>query len=175
MKVCIRSRFAVGAIVGFAATSAFVLLWPVLRPLFIYTPSPHYITARKLRRLHALAYVYKTIRGQFPSTVNWQSELIPFDDPDVQSSYVILDFMDAWGSPLRYRFPGVVNVETFDLYSTGPNGLDEGGKGDDIGNWPGRWSGSRELWLSQSKAGRSIAEDWERAKQENRDNLHEPR
>ena len=40
---------------------------------------------------------------------------------------------DPWGQPYVYRFPGQVNVNGYDLFSTGKD-LQEGG-GDDIGNW----------------------------------------
>jgi hypothetical protein len=39
---------------------------------------------------------------------------------------------DAWGNPLLVRYPGSVHRRGFDFYSTGPNGLDEEGSGDDI-------------------------------------------
>lgn len=39
---------------------------------------------------------------------------------------------DAWGWYLRYRCPGVVHPQGWDLYSVGPNGFDERGDGDDI-------------------------------------------
>ena len=48
--------------------------------------------------------------------------------------------LDPWGRPLVYRihshegsFKGkVANLDRFELYSVGPNGIDEGGKGDDV-------------------------------------------
>ncbi|MEZ0229820.1 MAG: type II secretion system protein GspG, partial [Planctomycetota bacterium] len=40
--------------------------------------------------------------------------------------------LDAWGHPIDYRRPGRVHPRGWDLYSFGPNGVDEGGEGDDI-------------------------------------------
>jgi hypothetical protein len=40
--------------------------------------------------------------------------------------------VDAWGNPIRYRHPGVVHKHGWDLWSVGPNGVDEQGQGDDI-------------------------------------------
>jgi general secretion pathway protein G len=40
---------------------------------------------------------------------------------------------DRWGKPIRYRTPGVRSGDTFDVYSTGHDGVD--GTADDIGNW----------------------------------------
>lgn len=39
---------------------------------------------------------------------------------------------DSWGRPFVVRSPGVVHRSGWDIYSTGPNGLDEEGEGDDI-------------------------------------------
>jgi hypothetical protein len=39
---------------------------------------------------------------------------------------------DAWGRPLLYRCPGPVHKRGWDMYSVGPNGVDEQGQGDDI-------------------------------------------
>ena len=40
---------------------------------------------------------------------------------------------DPWGNPYQYRFPGVKNPQSYDLYSLGPDGTE--GTPDDIGNW----------------------------------------
>ena len=37
--------------------------------------------------------------------------------------------LDPWGKPYRYHSPGVLNPESYDLWSTGPDGVH------DIGNW----------------------------------------
>ncbi len=39
---------------------------------------------------------------------------------------------DPWGKPYQYRFPGVKNTNSFDLWSFGPDGVESA---DDIGNW----------------------------------------
>jgi hypothetical protein len=43
------------------------------------------------------------------------------------------DLNDGWGNPLRYRCPGPVHKQGWDLYSCGPNGKDDHGTFDDIG------------------------------------------
>lgn len=40
--------------------------------------------------------------------------------------------VDRWGQPFIYRFPATLVGRTFDLYSVGPNGQDDGGRNDDI-------------------------------------------
>ncbi len=44
-------------------------------------------------------------------------------------------FIDPWGNPYKYVCPGKHNPRKFDLYSFGPNGVDDGGERDDIRNW----------------------------------------
>jgi type II secretion system protein G len=39
---------------------------------------------------------------------------------------------DSWGKPFVYRVSVESNGESFLLYSVGPNGVDDGGSGDDI-------------------------------------------
>lgn len=40
--------------------------------------------------------------------------------------------MDAWGNLIRYRCPGPNHKNGWDLWSVGPNGIDEQGAGDDL-------------------------------------------
>lgn len=40
---------------------------------------------------------------------------------------------DPWGNPYRIRVPGLHNPERYDLWSSGPDGVDE--TADDLGNW----------------------------------------
>ncbi|MEW8070080.1 MAG: type II secretion system protein GspG [Candidatus Thiodiazotropha sp.] len=42
---------------------------------------------------------------------------------------------DAWLNHFIYIYPPIFGDKDFDLYSPGPNGIDEQGKGDDIVNW----------------------------------------
>ncbi|MEZ0229822.1 MAG: hypothetical protein ACAI25_14440 [Planctomycetota bacterium] len=39
---------------------------------------------------------------------------------------------DAWRQPIRYRSPGPVHKRGWDLWSVGPNGVDDEGRGDDV-------------------------------------------
>ncbi len=47
------------------------------------------------------------------------------------------DLTDPWGNPFVYCAPGKFNKNGFDLYSFGPDGIDQGGRedSDDIMNW----------------------------------------
>ena len=54
-----------------------------------------------------------------------------FDDP------WIVNHKDAWGRPMLYEWPTTKwpNAKKPAVWSRGPNGIDEGGMGDDIRNW----------------------------------------
>jgi len=41
---------------------------------------------------------------------------------------------DPWGQAYHYAYPGANTPSLYDLYSTGPNRMDDGGKGDDVSN-----------------------------------------
>jgi len=43
--------------------------------------------------------------------------------------------LDPWGRPYHYNIPATHNINTYDLYSEGPNMTDNGGAGDDVNNW----------------------------------------
>ena len=45
--------------------------------------------------------------------------------------------LDAWGTPLNYRYPATKqnNTSKADIWSNGPNRQNEDGSGDDINNW----------------------------------------
>ena len=78
--------------------------------------------------------------GCFPPPDDWQAQMVTQTRPSFAGPGIV-DFIDAWGHAVLYRMPGRVNKDSFDVYSMGPNGRDEGGTGDDIGNWPGSWPG----------------------------------
>jgi general secretion pathway protein G len=44
--------------------------------------------------------------------------------------------LDPWGQEFKYQVPGVRNPESYDVWSSGPDGVD--GNDDDIGNWTQR-------------------------------------
>jgi Type II secretion system (T2SS), protein G len=83
---------------------------------------------------------YRQDKGSFPPENSWSRELTLFftgDSDFVQFAEfrdIVESFYDGWGKPMRYRYPGVLNPEGFDIYSFGPNGRDEGGKNEDISN-----------------------------------------
>ena len=51
---------------------------------------------------------------------------------DIRYNREVKVVADGWGRPIRLRMPGLVRTRSFDLYSIGPDGIDEHGAGDDI-------------------------------------------
>lgn len=93
---------------------------------------------------HALDQ-FKLDFGRWPTEeegikVLWDKESL---DPDAdQSQYLSGGYLkepmpkDRWGNEWHYRFPSARDDETqYDLWSSGPNGEDEDGQGDDLISW----------------------------------------
>lgn len=82
---------------------------------------------------------YQLNVGQFPSSEQGLMALrqAPAGLPSGvwRGPYLKNDPLDPWGNPYRYRYPGTQNVGAYDIWSVGPNGVDENGEGDDIPNW----------------------------------------
>ncbi len=60
-------------------------------------------------------------------------QYIELDDSEVNGN----DIVDYWGNPFVYATPGTQNTGSYDLYSTGPDGItsSSGSDADDINNW----------------------------------------
>ncbi len=60
-------------------------------------------------------------------------QYIEFDGNEVNGN----DIVDYWGNPFVYANPGAQNTGSYDLYTTGPDGItsSSGSDADDINNW----------------------------------------
>jgi general secretion pathway protein G len=87
---------------------------------------------------------YKWDMGVYPSTDEGLAALYKkkgeadddrYNGPYMNGAYE--EMLDPWGKPYEYRSPGDVNEESYDLWSRGEDGKDDGGKSgsDDIKNW----------------------------------------
>ena len=83
---------------------------------------------------------YRIDLGDYPSTTEGLAALItaPGNKADRwRGPYIEAPGgkipLDPWGEAYRYRYPGVKNKGSYDLYSTGPDKAD--GTDDDIGKW----------------------------------------
>ena len=70
-----------------------------------------------------------------PHNVDWQGPYMEFKQDDLKDGQLI----DPWGHPYAYvSINGGApehRPKSFDLFSLGPNGVDDHGAGDDIINW----------------------------------------
>jgi general secretion pathway protein G len=88
--------------------------------------------------MQAPLMAYKINMGDFPTTAEGFQALIapPAAKADqwrgayIQGNQAPLD---PWKEPYQYRYPGVKNKTSYDLWSKGPDHTD--GTEDDIGNW----------------------------------------
>ena len=70
-----------------------------------------------------------------PGNVDWDGPYMEFKQEDLKDGQLI----DPWGHPYVYTSVNGGSPEhrprSFDLYSFGPNGVDDNGTGDDLYNW----------------------------------------
>ncbi|MBI4719233.1 MAG: type II secretion system major pseudopilin GspG [Planctomycetes bacterium] len=88
---------------------------------------------------------YKWDMGRYPDTdeglaalyqpKSKRSDESRYDGPYMEGSFEQLK--DPWANAYSYRCPGEVNEDSYDVWSWGPDGKDDGGKegSDDIKNW----------------------------------------
>ena len=70
------------------------------------------------------------------SVAGWNGPYMHFDSKDLDGS----SFKDPWGNKYKYRCPGIDHhppdhSDYFDIWSYGPDGVNNSGGGDDITNW----------------------------------------
>jgi hypothetical protein len=87
--------------------------------------------ARELQRQgihgsHAIWFVNEHLREEYNESPREQ-----YTEPQNGSNEPI-NAADGWDRPVCYRCPGPVHKRGWDLWSCGPNGVDEQGGGDDI-------------------------------------------
>jgi general secretion pathway protein G len=69
--------------------------------------------------------------NRYPTTEEGLAVLL--NPPDGRPPYIgKTNFLDPWGNPYVYRYPGQHNTDSYDLYSLGPDGRESD---DDITNW----------------------------------------
>lgn len=89
--------------------------------------------------LELLEKYYKRDFGVYPPESPGHWERVVEDKRYVSLDHSRLDkqgrFCDAWGNPYRYHNPARHTEAPIEVYSLGPNGKDDAGKGDDIVSW----------------------------------------
>ena len=95
-----------------------------------------------LSDLEKAIVIYRLQQGRYPQPGGnlWATlREVPQTAPYLQRLAARVDatgqFLDRWGSPIVYEWPGRHNPDLFDLRSPGRNLRDEQGKDDDLRNW----------------------------------------
>jgi len=81
--------------------------------------------------------LYELDNGRFPTTEQGLQALVskPKIEPipsNWNGPYLDKFPIDPWGRPYQYRYPGVHNPSSFDLWSVGKDGIESE---DDVKNW----------------------------------------
>ena len=95
-------------------------------------------TSTKIQSLESALTSYKISNQTYPSQAQGLQALVtrPTMDPKPRRWTQLVkpdSIMDPWGRKLVYRNPGKHNAGGYDVYSVGPDGLEN--TEDDIGNW----------------------------------------
>jgi general secretion pathway protein G len=106
-----------------------LIIWAAVGSLFPYNanPKPNATLRATMMDLQTIATQLKIFQinsDKYPTTSAGLNAL-------VTAKLLKKALLDPWGHPYVYRCPGR-NGSDFDLYSIGPNGLDDNGGGDDI-------------------------------------------
>ena len=92
-----------------------------------------------IKTIDASLIRYKINAGWYPSTQQGLEALVkrPSGNPAPKKWQQLLkneeNLTDPWGRPYQYRQPGKFNTDSYDIFSTGPDGQE--GTEDDITNW----------------------------------------
>ena len=123
-----------------------LLLWHMIAvTLYIYIVHPANVYARtnkvdltkyKIALFKEAILNFKKHTGRFPTSTEGLKALLvkPENNSTWHGPYLNYHFipLDLWGSNYLYMFPSRYLDEEYDLYSIGPNKIDEHGQGDDI-------------------------------------------
>lgn len=75
---------------------------------------------------------FRRATGRFPTSEEGLQILAHEVGAWKPHSLVAASLVDSWGNEFVYRIPATLGRSSYDLYSRGPNGADDGGTSDDI-------------------------------------------
>jgi hypothetical protein len=98
---------------------------------------------RAMNDIHSISVgieMFKISEGQYPPQEHWEELLLGKNIGGLnkdEDTYYHEDFNDPWKNKYIYRYPGIENKDSFDLYSCGQDGISRSGGNDkdDINNW----------------------------------------
>jgi len=113
------------------------ILAAMVVPRFVGRSEQARVAAAKgdISNLETALDAFEVDAGRYPTNEEGLAALMqaPGNVKSWKGPYVKRAPVDPWGNAYIYRFPGQVNKDSYDLFSTGPQGH-EGGA-DNIGNW----------------------------------------
>jgi general secretion pathway protein G len=117
------------------------ILAATILPQFMGTAQEAKVSAAKtaVAELENALERFNLQMDRFPTTEEGLKVLVDppsAEDKKWRGPYIKQLRPDPWGNNYQYRYPGVRNPRSFDIWSRGADGAD-GGEGDnaDIGNW----------------------------------------
>ena len=92
------------------------------------------ITEGSLANIGVALKMYHLHVGRYPSTDEGLDILLkPNQAPDWQEPFLDKQYIeDSWQNKFYYKYPGTYNTYGFDVWSSGPDGENNDGSGDDI-------------------------------------------
>jgi hypothetical protein len=97
------------------------------RPVAPAGPTPAEVTIDHLRSVKVALVVYKSDRGRYPDGLR---SLLDPTESFPQGFIDPAEFLDGWGAEFLYGASAA--GASFALHSAGPDGVDQGGEGDDV-------------------------------------------
>ena len=100
---------------------------------------------KEMKALETAITAFRYDYAAYPPATNWFEELTGGSNATINTNNFIYfecepgstNFVDLWGNPYGYTFPGVHIPAGFDLWSMGPDGKSKtgGNDRDDVANW----------------------------------------
>ncbi|MCL2645878.1 MAG: type II secretion system major pseudopilin GspG [Phycisphaerales bacterium] len=92
-------------------------------------------TKASISNIETAIDTFESEQGRFPESLDELVHPPEAQDGSQPTRYLKALPTDGWGHPFFYKVPGNVNTDRYDIWSAGPNGIDENGSGDDITSW----------------------------------------
>jgi general secretion pathway protein G len=84
----------------------------------------------QVEQIEDLLKLYFKDNGCYPAS---GQALVELANDKMAGPYIAKINKDPWGRPFQYRYPGIHNPDSFDLWSIGKDGIE--GTKDDIANF----------------------------------------
>jgi hypothetical protein len=105
------------------------IVWP---HFFWHEENPGADTRRELAKLEGCIILYKNKKNNWPPVDKWKRKIANFIAESNPGFNEVDFFSNQWGNEVNYKIDHFGQGERHILYSYGPNGKDDDGKGDDI-------------------------------------------